>query len=210
MFWKLEPQKRGAPHFHFIGELGEEINIILLRKYFSHIWFRVCGTGDPKHLKAGVQADYINDTIGKIRAYVCKYTGKEISLINFPEWSTPGRFWGVHGRENLPPKLANVINLSKLEYIQIKRHIRNWLKRLSPSSRKYSNRLSSIPSFHILAHFKHIQRIVEHVIDSKLPSPQPIENFPPFCSTKMNKKNVRIAYSEIRGHFDYWFTPVPF
>jgi hypothetical protein len=174
-FWKLEPQKRGAPHFHLFGELESKINISILRKYISELWYRICGTGDIKHLKAGTQADYINDSVGKMRAYVCKYIGKTEGNVNYPEWALPGRFWGIHGRTNLPPALASVINLSHKDFTILRRFVRRWLKRLSPSSRQYASRLHSIPSFHLLAPSDVISRLVEFVSGLTLPPPAPFK-----------------------------------
>lgn len=173
-FWKLEPQKRGAPHFHLLGEVGPEINISTLRKYIAELWFRVCGTGDPKHLRAGTQADYIDDSQGKMRAYVCKYVGKADQGIKYEDWEQPGRFWGIHGRDNLPPILASILELTTNDFARIKRLVRRWLKRLSFSSHKYSSRLKTIPSFHLLAPCEVIKRLVEFVIGFSLPPPIPI------------------------------------
>ena len=169
-FWKLEPQKRGAPHFHLFGELGTKVNVFKLRRYLSHLWFRVCGTNDPKHLLAGVQADFVNDSLGKMRAYVCKYVGKAETDCVYPEWARPGRFWGIHGRENLPPVLASVFDLPQKDFCQVKRLIRRWLKRLSASSRNYSSRLRSIPSFHLLAPHQLIAKLIESVLGTPVPA----------------------------------------
>ncbi|MCK5600393.1 hypothetical protein KAR91_00885 [Candidatus Pacearchaeota archaeon] len=177
-FWKLEPQKRGAPHYHLIGELGVRINIALLRKYISQLWYRVCGSNDIKHLLAGTQADFINDSVGKIRAYTCKYIGKAETESKYEEWALPGRFWGIHGRENLPPVLTSVVDLNSKDFSILKRLIRRWLKRLSPSSRKYASRLKTIPSFHILAPAEIIRRLIEFVTGLSLPPPTVIAEQP--------------------------------
>lgn len=174
-FWKLEPQKRGAPHFHLIGDLGSEIKIHIFRNYLAQLWFRIVDSKDTKHLNAGTQADYISDSIGKMRAYVCKYVGKADAECSFPEWSEPGRFWGRHGHENMPPVLITVANISEVEFTWIKRLVRRWLKHLSHSSKKYANRLKSIPTFFLLSESATIKRIVEFVLGYSLGPPLPIE-----------------------------------
>lgn len=168
-FWKLEPQKRGAPHYHLIGELGEEANIVLFRKYISELWFRICGTEDPKHLRAGTQVLKINDSYGKMKAYVCKYVGKAQKTTKYSEWEYPGRFWGIFGRNNLPLKTACFVQISNNQFCRIKRIIIKWLKNLSPASKKYSLRLKQIPSFHLLIHHRVLREIIEHVTGKKLP-----------------------------------------
>lgn len=176
--WKLEPQKRGAPHYHLIGQLGLVENIHLLRKYLSETWYRICDTGDPKHLKAGVQADYINDSVGKMRAYVCKYVGKgDASETQYPEWATPGRFWGVIGRENLPPVLVHAIDLTEKDFYRIKRLVRKWLKRLSPSSKRYADRIKQLHSFFILTDNRPVKRLVEFIMGFPIDEPRPAEDY---------------------------------
>ena len=175
--WKLEPQKRGAPHYHLIGDLGVEMNIHLLRKYLSLTWYRICGTGDPKHLKAGIQADYISDSLGKMKAYVCKYVGKSDTGNNYPEWALPGRFWGIHGREHMPPVLVSIVNVSQEDYHRIKRLIRKWLQRISPSTRQYASRLKQLHSFFLLFDNKPVKRIIEFIIGREILSPIPFQEY---------------------------------
>jgi len=159
-FWKLEPQKRGAPHFHLIGDLGAEIKVSLLRAYVKLLWYRTCKTGDIKHLSAGTQVDFINDSIGKMRAYVCKYVGKAVTGHIYEKWQRPGRFWGILGRKNLPPPTYTIIDLNKKEFLNVKRLVRRWLKSLSGSSRKYSSRLRSPFSFFLLSNHELIEKFI--------------------------------------------------
>lgn len=177
-YWKLEPQKRGAPYYHLIGDLDKPVPITLLRQYLSEVWYRVCGAYDPKHLRAGVQADYVNDSLGKMKSYVCKYVAKVDENENLDIWATQGRFWGKIGEKNMPPRLAYVVNINSGDYYKLKRAIRKWLKRLSPSSREYSSRLKSIPSFHILASGREMKRLFEFVTGSSVPPLTPIEFVP--------------------------------
>jgi hypothetical protein len=148
-FWKLEPQRRGAPHFHLLGCIGSNINIYLLRQHIALLWYQVCGTENPKHLKAGTGVEVLRETKGKINAYVAKYMGK-IDLTDYEEWSQPGRFWGILGRENLPEVIKVIVDLDKPEYYVIRRLIRRWLKKQSPKCHNYSKRLRKVPSFFVI------------------------------------------------------------
>lgn len=90
-WWRMEPQKRGVPHFH----------LLLSMKYIPQsrmldMWRAV--TGQPsivavwvEHLKSGSQA----------RGYVAKYAAKveDVSLDNDAYWTDVGRRWGVIGRD---------------------------------------------------------------------------------------------------------------
>lgn len=150
-FWKLEPQKRGAPHFHLMGSLGagnEGLSISLLRHFVAATWFRVVGSGDVRHFRAGTQVDFLKDASGKVQAYVCKYVGKS-TCVSLPSWATPGRFWGIVGRKNLPAASCCHVQLTRESFYKLRRLVRRWLRRFSSSS-FYADRLKSISSFFVL------------------------------------------------------------
>jgi hypothetical protein len=93
--WKLEPQVRGAPHFHLIV-----IGVPFLAKaWLSRSWYEVVGSGDPKHLVAGTNVQQVRSHRG-VKSYAAKYTAKQQKL---PEsWQDGvGRWWGVYGRARL-------------------------------------------------------------------------------------------------------------
>lgn len=97
--WKLEPQRRGAPHFHilFYGvyEVPDDF-----RSWLSEAWFTVVGSGDERHLRAGTRVEYLRSYRGAM-SYAAKYMDKTVDEL--PEaWGKPGRFWGVIGRGSLP------------------------------------------------------------------------------------------------------------
>ena len=93
--WKLEPQKRGAPHFHLIVT-GVPY---LAREWLSRSWYEVVGSSDEKHLVAGTNVQQIMSSRG-VAAYAAKYTAKAQQLP--ADWQDGvGRWWGVYGRERL-------------------------------------------------------------------------------------------------------------
>ena len=93
--WKLEPQKRGAPHFHLLI-VGVPF---LAKEWLSASWYQVVGSRDPKHLVAGTQVQLARSHKGVV-AYASKYTAKPERLP--AEWQEGvGRWWGVHNRPGL-------------------------------------------------------------------------------------------------------------
>jgi len=167
-FWKLEPQRRGAPHFHLLGSLGgERLHIALLRQGIAETWFRVVGSGDERHLRAGTQADYIDDSFGKIRSYVCKYVGKPTGS-DLPQWATPGRFWGIFCRKNLPAATCSHVLLPRDTFLKLRRLVRKWMKRF-PSSRGYAHRLRAMQSFFLLANHRTVFRLLEGAFGFSMP-----------------------------------------
>lgn len=103
--WRLEWQKRGAPHFHLLM-FGVQLPTKALRRYISRVWFEVVGSGDDKHLSAGVQVDKMRSWRG-----VMAYCGKYVAKVAPVGEDNPGRLWGAVNRSMLPSALAVVISV---------------------------------------------------------------------------------------------------
>ena len=98
-FWFLEFQNRGAPHFHlFISNypLGGV-------KAVAHAWYRIVGSGDPKHL-----AWHLGELSGRpcleymrkphaASFYATKYASKQEQKHVPADYTNVGRFWGTFG-----------------------------------------------------------------------------------------------------------------
>jgi hypothetical protein len=93
--WKLEPQRRGAPHFHLLV-----VGVPFIAKaWLSRSWYEVVKSGDARHLAAGTQVQLARSHRGVV-SYAAKYTAKRQDLP--PDWQEGvGRFWGVSARPNL-------------------------------------------------------------------------------------------------------------
>ena len=104
--WKLEPQERGAPHYHI---LTWGVSLEKMQEYIPSIWFDIAGAQDKKHLswhrgelgngnKHCVQQ--VNSWRG-VWSYASKYLGKTFEVSGWNELWT-GRYWGVINRDNVP------------------------------------------------------------------------------------------------------------
>jgi hypothetical protein len=58
LIWKLEFQRRGAPHLHILVSLPLSIGGEAVTNWVSRTWYEVVGSGDPAHLKAGTGIDW--------------------------------------------------------------------------------------------------------------------------------------------------------
>lgn len=108
--WKLEPQKRGAPHFHL---LVWGVDQFLATYCVPFIWYRVVGSGDKRHLLwhqgrcKDKNGNYNKPCVEKIRSrqgvfdYASKYLGKSTEESDAVGWFMPGRFWGFRNAENI-------------------------------------------------------------------------------------------------------------
>lgn len=134
--WKLEPQERGAPHYHLLV-WGVELQE--LREFVPQAWYEVVGSGDWFHLAwhEGQLHDNIHcvqpaESFDTVNAYVLKYMSKEVGT-RFEGW---GRWWGVFAKENIPfgEEVAQVI--TEKQAIQAIRYIRNYLQKKSKERQK--------------------------------------------------------------------------
>jgi hypothetical protein len=123
--WVLEFQSRGAPHYHIIA------SDFIHKEDLSKIWYRIVGSGDEKHLKAGTQIEAIKSK-GHLYGYLSNYI-KKLDQKTPPEgFENVGRFWGasrnlltfkVYQKINHYYKLARMIRLIRQWY---KAHLRQF------------------------------------------------------------------------------------
>ena len=109
IIWKLEPQQRGAPHFHLAVYSAETLD----KKWLSRRWYKVVGSRDRRHLRAGTKIERARSRRGAL-SYIAKYLEKTVA----PRvgWEHVGRYWGVWNRPkgmlkrvHLPQRSAYII-----------------------------------------------------------------------------------------------------
>jgi hypothetical protein len=88
--WFLEFQERGAPHFMLFitGEFA--------KAKFSRAWYRIVGSGDERHLRAGTEISAIRKPYA-LAIYAGKYAGKWEQKVVPEGYTEVGRFWGLFG-----------------------------------------------------------------------------------------------------------------
>jgi hypothetical protein len=101
VLWRLEFQKRGAPHYHLLLFDAPWIN----KTWLSEAWYGSVGSGDPKHLEYGTNIKGIasQGENGKIIAYVAKYAAKQIDREAIPDDCWTGRYYGKWNIEKAAP-----------------------------------------------------------------------------------------------------------
>lgn len=93
--WKLEPQQRGAPHYHLLVWNVPFADFFVWGRY---AWHDVIGSNDPHHIVHGFDLQEI-ENVRKCFAYASKYIGKALETVDAEFWTNGGvgRFWGVRG-----------------------------------------------------------------------------------------------------------------
>lgn len=156
--WKLEFQRRGAPHIHMWmappispGRSGRTF-----AQWLSETWARVVDHPDPeqraRHLLAGTAVDVRNGLKAcdpkRLAIYFTKHSSpnlhgdKEYQHIVPELWQQPGRgpgrFWGVYGLR----KSIAIVEVAQDAYIAARRIVRRW----SRSQAVYGNPASRFPT----------------------------------------------------------------
>jgi hypothetical protein len=156
--WKLEFQRRGAPHVHLwmapptgTGRSGRSF-----REWLSHTWAEIVNHPDPEHKArhrlAGTGIDVLNGLRAcdpkRLAIYFTKHSspnvngGKEYQHIVPEPWRQsgrgPGRFWGVYGLK----KVIAVVEVTQDAYLAARRIVRHW----SRNQAVYGNSASRFPT----------------------------------------------------------------
>jgi len=112
-FWAMEFQGRGAPHFMVLS------NVFVHHKVLGRLWYEVVDSGDPKHLRAGVQA---KKPEGEVKAYFLKRYFRKGDQKQVPaDFSNPGRFWGSWGQVG---RQLGEEEVSEAQAVKVKRTMR--------------------------------------------------------------------------------------
>jgi hypothetical protein len=123
--WKLEFQKRGAPHYHFIVYLPKVYRVQYLRKWIAKGWYEIAQRfWEEKlenHLTAGTSCDKVQ-SLRKAGAYLSKYIAKEGDEV--PE--DQGRFWGCS--RNWGEVVLEQVKLTGNQLIHLRRLVKRKLK----------------------------------------------------------------------------------
>lgn len=133
--WKLESQKRGAPHYHL---MVWGVDFIWLHAFISINWYEVVGSGDEKHLLAGTKVEKVRHSRGS-KTYFAKYIGK--SENNWTEGV--GRYWGFRGI--IPwSNIFQVHNIGDKTAIQMIRYQRRFMRRVVKIVRDANGKLIKV------------------------------------------------------------------
>lgn len=127
--WKLEFQKRGAPHFHFVMLLDASISRRHFLAWLLEAWAGVVNAGGAdfdKHKRYGADVVPVYGGGGGLMGYVSKYLAKETEGESVPadirEEGT-GRVWGIWGE--LPQRdLLTVAVYSWRDWCEFIRRVR--------------------------------------------------------------------------------------
>jgi hypothetical protein len=129
MFWKLEPQKRGAPHYHLLVGMGAGVSMEEYRGWFARAWSEIAAAGQSvveqekcRRVHQHERQCQRMESWNGVAAYAGKYLGKTFLVEG---WEKPGRYWGIANRAELPVVMIDDA-LDEVEGRRLKRYLRRW------------------------------------------------------------------------------------
>jgi hypothetical protein len=135
LIWKLEPQERGAPHYHMLvwGVAQDD-----LFQFVPFAWYEIAGGGDDKHLSFHLGllqgsrpcVELVRSFKG-VWSYASKYLGKTFEVSGWNSVDT-GRFWAVVNRSNIP---FGEVKISEISY-SMAVHVMRYQKRFAKLKRR--------------------------------------------------------------------------
>lgn len=127
--WKLEPQRRGAPHYHL---LVWGVSLCELRGLIPYAWNDIVAPSNVEHLRwhlgkignGNVHCVQEVHTQKQMYMYVVKY----ISKAALEGWEYVGKWWGIFGRRNLPLGDEVVFEINEKNADDVIRYIRRFTR----------------------------------------------------------------------------------
>lgn len=124
--WRLEMQKRGAPHFHlilFFPAALKNIELGPLSRRLSKSWNRIADPTSKAHKKYGCKVEEVHSS-RKCFAYLSKYIAKESAEV---QDVYRGRRWGHSTNMDFSPLYD--IDISHEVFVVVKRMVRKLLRK---------------------------------------------------------------------------------
>jgi len=179
--WKLEPQKRGAPHYHLLLWFNkmwfseEEKNAIT--EWMRCAWTSVCSRYylttemSKNHWIYGTDCQWtceIEDE--REMLYISKYVGKAVPSAYADAWEYPGRWWGEFNKKHRPCRVHREIEVTVEEFQQVRRLVSRWVKsreraryRLKGIKGQYHKRIRKHDCFYAHISYELVLSMLEHV-----------------------------------------------
>lgn len=132
--WRIEPQKRGVPHYHmvlFYPANTTESQRLALRQLVLDEWHRIADAFSPAHEAYGSHARPVSSP-KQARSYITKYCSKEDTIEG---WSYQGRRWALFGKLTKTPRLGAV--LDPRLHLTLTRIFRKWAKSVAGDGRTW-------------------------------------------------------------------------
>lgn len=144
--WRLEFQKRGAPHYHLLAYnvpmSGKKL--YSFRAWIAQTWYEIVASGDEKHLHAGTSSErmrswrqvarYVSKSVAKVSPSMdaavpgggVACASAELSKDTQATMEFVGRWWGVIGAKFMPFANKVLMAISDKKAVEMIRYMRRY------------------------------------------------------------------------------------
>lgn len=119
VLWKVEPQKRGMPHYHLLALMpaSHVADLETEREWFATTWVRITsGTPEQHRVHCRPEAWQQMEDWEHVAGYAGKYVGKVVNVPNESAWAKAGRWWGKVNADMLPIKVESCVFTEQESY----------------------------------------------------------------------------------------------
>lgn len=126
-WWKLELQRRGAPHFHMVIDLRQKCAVKRFRAWVDACWARIAHSLDQYGGRYACRVETVT-SVRHARNYVCKYMSK-LSYAPVDEHGevmdssnmrdTMGRMWGRIGKPNCEIEDSVQVDVESVTWLRL-------------------------------------------------------------------------------------------
>lgn len=133
--WRLEFQRRGAPHFHIVAFFDEGVDVYALEQEVKQLWFQIVDDDSREFYEYGVHVQSAFNQRGVLFYLLGGHLSKDKQARNDIK---TGRSWGYWGREKLGvDDVWFKSEINEKQYFLLRRIIRNWLPKKGKVSKSY-------------------------------------------------------------------------
>lgn len=162
--WRLEFQKRGAPHIHLIlwrpaGSNGLDANDV--EEWASETWHRITEEPSEHHREYGADCRKITSW-REASAYVSKYCGK---VEENPQVEYTGRRWGTSRSLPVEPVASFEADLDFIH--QLRRILRRWISSQDDPPTGFIESLKRDQSYHVAGEWRWILKLLDTIQDDQ-------------------------------------------
>jgi len=136
--WRIEPQRRGAPHFHVIVwfQIAQsDVELQDFTAYINRTWHRIADPNSAAHEKHGVRVDRAS-SYRKAFIYLTKYTAKDDDK---SDWNYQGRRWAAS--RDLPTSPVACWEATPAQAWMMKRILRKLVSKRSKSGQRFARNM---------------------------------------------------------------------
>lgn len=123
--WRLEFQKRKAPHYHILFHIPEKPNSLTFKKILQKSWLNQIEDHSYGAQRYSIQCDFVGSQFKDCALYSALYQAKDA---NDRKDIATGKLWGTFNKTRLPVRSYGFEECSRRRQTILRRICRKWMQ----------------------------------------------------------------------------------